>query len=78
MRSRWTSHGGRRAETPTCASPITIFIKEAFIDYDGEKVFLTENAKAYCKEIYESINEDRTTSLDKAGYKKLLDKYFVI
>jgi len=56
----------------------TFVIKEAFIDYDGEKVFLTENAKAYCKEIYESINEDRTTSLDKAGYKKLLDKYFVI
>lgn len=48
----------------------TFVIKEAFIDYDGEKVFLTENAKAYCKEIYESINEDRTTSLDKAGYKK--------
>jgi len=56
----------------------TFVIREAFIDYDGEKVFLTENAKAYCKEIYESINEDRTTSLDKAGYKKLLDKYFVI
>ena len=56
----------------------TFVMKEAFIDYDGEKVFLTENAKAYCKEIYESINEDRTTSLDKAGYKKLLDKYFVI
>jgi thymidylate synthase len=56
----------------------TFVIKEAFIDYDGEKVFLTENAKAYCKEIYESINEDRTTSLDKVGYKKLLDKYFVI
>ena len=56
----------------------TFVMKEAFIDYDGEKVFLTENAKAYCKEIYESINEDKTTSLDKAGYKKLLDKYFVI
>jgi thymidylate synthase len=56
----------------------TFVMKEAFIDYDGEKVFLTENAKAYCKEIYESINEDRTTSLDKAGYKKLLDKYFII
>ena len=56
----------------------TFVIKEAFIDYDGEKVFLTENAKAYCKEIYESINEDRTTSLDKAGDKNLLDKYFVI
>jgi thymidylate synthase len=56
----------------------TFVMKEAFIDYDGEKVFLTENAKAYCKEIYESINEDRTTSLDKAGYKKLLGKYFVI
>jgi len=56
----------------------TFVMKEAFIDYDGEKVFLTENAKAYCKEIYESINEDKTTALDKAGYKKLLDKYFVI
>jgi len=56
----------------------TFVLRKAFIDYDGEKVFLTENAEAYCKEVYESINEDRTTSLDKAGYKKLLDKYFVI
>lgn len=56
----------------------TFVLRKAFIDYDGEKVFLTENAEAYCKEVYESINEDRTTSLDKAGYKKLLSKYFVI
>ena len=53
-------------------------IKEKFIDYDGEKVFLTKHAEAYCKEIDESINEDKTTSLDKAGYKDLLGKYFVI
>ena len=56
----------------------TFVIKEKFIDYDGEKVFLTEHAEAYCKEIDESINEDKTTSLDKAGYKDLLGKYFVI
>ena len=56
----------------------TFVLKQKFIDYDGEKVFLTEAANEFCKEIYESINEDRTTALDKEGYKAILDKYFVL
>ena len=56
----------------------TFVLKQKFIDYDGETVFLTDEANEFCKEIYESINEDRTTALDKEGYKAILDKYFVL
>ena len=56
----------------------TFVLKQKFIDYDGEKVFLTEAAESFCREIYDSINEDRTTALDKEGYKAILDKHFVL
>ena len=53
-------------------------LKEKFIDYDGERVFLTETAEQFCRSVYETINEDRTLSLDREGYKKLLGEYFVL
>jgi thymidylate synthase len=53
-------------------------LKEKFIDYDGERVFLTETAEQFCRSVYETINEDRTVSLDREGYKKLLGEYFVL
>ena len=56
----------------------TFVLKQKFIDYDGEKVFLTEAAESFCREIYDSINEDKTTALDKEGYKAILDKHFVL
>tara|TARA_B110001450_G_scaffold215118_1_gene208147 strand:+ start:681 stop:1547 length:867 start_codon:yes stop_codon:yes gene_type:complete len=52
-------------------------LKNPFIDYDGEKVFLTETGEEYCKDIYESIGEDRST-LNREEYKELLSKYFVL
>ena len=52
-------------------------LKEPFLDYDGEKVFLTERAHQYCRDIYESIGEDHST-LEQSDYKAILDKYFVI
>jgi thymidylate synthase len=52
-------------------------LKNPFIDYDGEKVFLTETGEQYCKDIYESIGEDRST-LNREEYKELLSKYFVL
>ena len=56
----------------------TFVLRKKFIEYDGENVFLTEDAESFCREIYESIGEDRKTSLDKEGYKNILDRYFVI
>lgn len=56
----------------------TFVLRKKFIEYDGEKVFLTEDAESFCKEIYESIGEDRKTSLNKDDYKNILDRYFVI
>ena len=52
-------------------------LKEPFLDYDGEKVFLTELAQQYCRDIYDSIGEDHST-LEQSDYKAILDKYFVI
>ena len=56
----------------------TFVLKEKFIEYDGEKVFLTEAAEQFCRSVYETINEDKTLSLDREGYKKLLGEYFVL
>jgi thymidylate synthase len=56
----------------------TFVLKEKFIEYDGEKVFLTETAEQFCRSVYETINEDKTLSLDREGYKALLGEYFVL
>ena len=56
----------------------TFVLRKKFIEYDGENVFLTKDAESFCREIYESVGEDRKTSLDKEGYKNILDRYFVI
>ena len=56
----------------------TFVLKEKFIEYDGAKVFLTEAAEKFCRSVYETINEDKTTSLDREGYKELLGEYFVL
>jgi len=52
-------------------------LNEKFIDYDGEKVFLTGIGEAYCREIYETIGEDGST-LEQKDYKKILAKYFTL
>ena len=56
----------------------TFVLKEKFIEYDGAKVFLTQAAEKFCRSVYETINEDKTTSLDREGYKELLGEYFVL
>lgn len=56
----------------------TFVLKEKFIEYDGEKVFLTGAAEKFCRSIYETINEDKTLSLDREGYKNLLSEYFIL
>ena len=55
----------------------TFILNKPFIDYDGDKVFLTDIANSFCKEIYESIGEDRST-LEQADYKNILTKYITI
>ena len=55
----------------------TFILNKPFIDYDGDKVFLTEDANTFCREIYESIGEDRST-LEQDDYKNILAKYFTI
>ena len=65
-------------ETIDVKTESTFVLKEKFIDYDGEKVFLTETAEQFCRSVYETINEDKTTSLDREGYKELLGEYFVL
>jgi thymidylate synthase len=55
----------------------TFILNKPFIDYDGDKVFLTDIANSFCKEIYESIGEDRST-LEQDDYKNILTKYFTI
>jgi len=58
---------------PTAES--TFILKEPFLGYDGEKVFLTDTAITFIKEIDDSI--DNAEIGTKEDYKAILDKYFV-
>tara|TARA_Y100000287_G_scaffold30109_1_gene21834 strand:+ start:1741 stop:2604 length:864 start_codon:yes stop_codon:yes gene_type:complete len=53
----------------------TFILKEPFLGYDGDKVFLTDTAVTFIKEIDESI--DNAEIGTKEDYKAILDKYFV-
>ena len=53
----------------------TFILKEPFLGYDGEKVFLTDTAVTFIKEIDDSI--DNAEIGTKEDYKAILDKYFV-
>ena len=50
-------------------------LKQPFLDYDGDKVFLTDTAITFIKEIDASINDAEIGT--KEDYKAILDKYFV-
>jgi thymidylate synthase len=58
---------------PTAES--TFILKEPFLGYDGEKVFLTDTAITFIKEIDDSIDDAEIGT--KEDYKAILDKYFV-
>ena len=57
------------------AEEFTFILKEPFLGYDGEKVFLTDTAITFIKEIDDSINDAEIGT--KEDYKAILDKYFV-
>mgnify|MGYP006092341315 CR=1 FL=1 len=66
-------------EKPLPEDSSTFMLKEPFIDYDGETVFLTENANQFIKEIDDTIDTDgKTTLVTKETYKEILGKYFAI
>lgn len=64
-----------RFEEITPADEFTFILKEPFLGYDGEKVFLTDTAIAFIKEIDDSIDDAEIGT--KEDYKAILDKYFV-
>lgn len=64
-----------RFEEITPADEFTFILKEPFLGYDGEKVFLTDTAITFIKEIDDSINDAEIGT--KEDYKAILDKYFV-
>ena len=53
----------------------SFILKEPFLGYDGDKVFLTDTAVTFIKEIDDSI--DNAEIGTKEDYKAILDKYFV-
>ena len=57
------------------ADEFTFILKEPFLGYDGEKVFLTDTAITFIKEIDDSIDNAEIST--KEDYKAILDKYFV-
>jgi thymidylate synthase len=57
------------------ADEFTFILKEPFLGYDGEKVFLTDTAITFIKEIDDSIDDAEIGT--KEDYKAILDKYFV-
>lgn len=64
-----------RFEEITPADEFTFILKEPFLGYDGEKVFLTDTAITFIKEIDDSIDDAEIGT--KEDYKAILDKYFV-
>lgn len=64
-----------RFEEITPANEFTFILKEPFLGYDGEKVFLTDTAITFIKEIDDSIDNAEIST--KEDYKAILDKYFV-
>ena len=50
-------------------------LKEPFLDYDGDKVFLTDTAMTFIREVDASIDDAEIGT--KEDYKAILDKYFV-
>ena len=64
-----------KQENITEESESLFMLKEPFLDYDGDKVFLTDTAIAFIKEIDASINDVEIGT--KEDYKAILDKYFV-
>ena len=64
-----------RFEEITPADEFTFILKEPFLGYDGEKVFLTDTAITFIKEIDDSIDNAEIST--KEDYKAILDKYFV-
>lgn len=64
-----------KQENITEESESLFMLKEPFLNYDGDKVFLTDTAIAFIKEIDASINDVEIGT--KEDYKAILDKYFV-
>jgi len=64
-----------KQENITEESESLFMLKEPFLDYDGDKVFLTDTAITFIKEIDASINDAEIGT--KEDYKAILDKYFV-
>ena len=52
-------------------------LKEPFIGYDGDKVFLTDTALEYIRKVNDTIGEDKSTA-DQDYYKSLIANYFEI
>jgi thymidylate synthase len=66
-----------KQEEPKTEDSFSFVLKEPFIDYDGENVFLTDIAKSFIKEVDESIDSNGVAAATKEDYKAILDKYFV-
>lgn len=64
-----------KLETIKPEEEFTFILKEPFLGYDGEKVFLTDTAITFIKEIDDSIGDAEIGT--KEDYKAILDKYFV-
>lgn len=54
----------------------SLLLRNPFLDYDGENVFLTDAAKSFIKEVDDTI-EGGTGQGTKEDYKTIIDKYFV-
>lgn len=54
----------------------SLLLRNPFLDYDGENVFLTDAAKSFIKEVDDTI-EEGTGQGTKEDYKTIIDKYFV-
>ena len=54
----------------------SLLLKNPFLDYDGENVFLTDAAKSFIKEVDDTI-EEGVGQGTKQDYKTIIDKYFV-
>jgi thymidylate synthase len=65
-----------KAENPAANPESSLLLRNPFLDYDGKNVFLTDKAKAFIKEVDDTIEEGQGKGT-KQDYKTIIDKYFV-
>lgn len=66
-----------KLETPKPSDEFSLILRQPLLDYDGERVTLSEGARNFVKDIDDSIGPDGKSVATQEDYKQIIDKYFI-